>query len=414
MEKLYRLLWKILFPFLLIRLFLKGEKNPLYRQNWQERLGLRLPFIPPQSIWLHAVSVGEMNAARPFLTLLEKECPYAHFLITMTTPTGRKVAENLGLKNATLCYLPYDEFFCVRRFLRHFQPRIAFFMETEIWPEILKQLKAQSIPAILLNGRMSPQSARGYARFLKLMRPAFSCFSLLLAQSPMDGKRFQFLGAKNIVVAGNFKFDLPPNAEQIEAGECLKKSLPHKFIILAASTRKGEEALILNAFLKSSLREEALLIIAPRHVERVEEISLLAKKMVLTMEKRSQNLPLRGNLWLGDTMGEMPFYYALADAVLMGGTFLNTGGQNFIEAALCKKAIILGASTFNFAFAAKKARLMRAAVFVDNVDSAFSVLERWAKHPQELKEWQHNAQIFGDTFQGATQKTFERVKEFLK
>ena len=416
MEILYRFLFRIMIVPLLLRLYFKGKRVPQYRQNWQERLGKKLPILPKNKkiIWLHAVSVGEMNAAQAFLELFNQTYSNVHFLITMTTPTGRETAQKLPFENKTLCYLPYDCPEFVARFLKHFSPKVAFFMETEIWVEMLKQLEKQHIPAILLNGRMSAKSARNYARFSKFMRCAFANLNLIFAQSQKDARRFQFLGGKNVHVCGNFKFDLSLDSEKIQQGKMVKKNLKKPFVILAASTRNGEEALILNAFSQSSLKENALLVIVPRHVERSCEIEILAKKRNLNVEKRSNNMPTEYcQVWLGNTMGEMSFYYALSDAVLMGGTFLNTGGQNFIEAAMCDCALILGPSRFNFAFASQKAKEMQAAVFVENADNAFLVLENWAKNPQNLRDFQQKARFFAQNFGGATQKTMDLLKDFL-
>ena len=408
---------QMLAPAALIRLFFKAKKIPSYKEHIAERFGKNLPEVPKDKkiIWLHAVSVGEMNAARPLLNLLFENEANAHFLLTTTTPTGRKTAESFAPKNATICYLPYDTPKAVARFLAHFSPKIALFMETEIWPETLAQLKMRNIPAFLINARLSQKSARGYAKFAKFTRTAFQNFSAVLAQNQKDARRFRFLGAQNVQVFGNMKFDLPPDSAKIEEGLTLKKTLADKFIFAAASTREGEEALILKAFAASPLKEKALLLLIPRHVERANEIADFAKNCGLTVEKRSKNAEIPNcHVFLGDTMGEMPFFYALADAVVMGGTLCGTGGQNFIEAAQCGCAVLLGPSTFNFATAACDALQMQAAISVKNADDAIQSLQNLAENKEKCKKLQDNARRFAQSFGGAAQKTFDFLKGFLK
>ena len=413
----YKMLAQILAPLAAARLFFKAKKIPSYKKNIAERFGKNLPEVPKNKkiIWLHAVSVGEMNAARPLLKLLIENYPNAHFLISTTTPTGRKTAANFAPKNATICYLPYDTTKAVARFLTHFEPKIALFMETEIWPETLAQLKKRGIPAFLINARLSQKSARGYAKFATFTQSAFQNFSAVLAQNKKDARRLRFLGAQNVQVFGNMKFDLLPDSAKIQAGLALKKELSNKFIWAAASTREGEEALILKAFADSPLKDNALLLLIPRHVERSNEIANFAKKCGLTVEKRSKNAKIPTcHVFLGDTMGELPFFYALADAVVMGGTLCGTGGQNFIEAAQCGCAVLLGPSTFNFAAAARDALKMQAAISVKNANDAMQCLQNLAQNKEQCAAMQKNAQNFAQSFGGAAQKTFDFLKGFLK
>lgn len=413
----YQILAQILAPAAMLRLRFKAKKISSYKENRNERFGKNLPEIPQNKkiIWLHAVSVGEMNAARTLLNLLFKNYTEAHFLLTTTTPTGRKTAKSFAPKNATICYLPYDTKSAVSRFLTHFHPTIALFMETEVWPEILAQLQAHGIPSFLINARLSKKSARGYANFAKFTKTAFQNFSAVLAQNKKDARRFRFLGAQNVQIFGNMKFDLAPDSAKIAEGLNLKKTLAKKFICAAASTREGEEILILKAFAASPLKEKALLLLIPRHVERTQEIANFAKNCGLTVEFRSKNTKLLNcHVFLGDTMGEMPFFYALADAVVMGGTLCGTGGQNFIEAAQCGCAILLGPSTFNFAAATRDALKMQAAVSIKNADDAIQFLKKLAENKEKCAEMQENAKRFAQSFGGATQKTFDFLKGFLQ
>src|SRR5690606_10713356 len=250
--------------------------------------------------------------------------------------------------------LPYDTPWAVRRFLRHFQPQLGLIMETELWPNLISACKHAGIPLLLVNARLSERSARGYARFGALTRAALQELTHISAQTEDDAQRLRQLGAQDVRVSGNLKFDLQAPAAHSELAQYWRASMGGCPVVLCASTREGEEELLLTAWQKA--RPNALLVLVPRHPQRFDEVAALVEKLGLTCRRRSSNKPTAdAQVWLGDSMGEMAAYYAFADVALIGGSLLDYGSQNLIEACAAGTPVLLGPSTFNFAEAAANA-----------------------------------------------------------
>jgi 3-deoxy-D-manno-octulosonic-acid transferase len=257
-------------------------------------------------------------------------------------------------------YLPYDTPWAGQRFLRHFQPEIGIIMETELWPNLVAACHEADMPLLLLNARLSEKSARHYARFPALTRGALRQLAAIAAIGPDDAARLQALGAEGVAIFGNLKFDIEPSATQLQLGQVFRSRLGERPVFLCASTREGEEALILDEWLKvgpGGTANGPLLAIVPRHPQRFDAVAKLVEARGLKLQRRSDDQPVAAGtqVWLGDSMGEMFAYYALADVAFVGGSLLDYGSQNLIEPCAVGTPVLIGPSTFNFAAAAQDA-----------------------------------------------------------
>ena len=245
-------------------------------------------------------------------------------------------------------YVPYDYPDAVDRFFRYFSPAFGVLMETEIWPNLLAAALRRRVPVILANARLSQRSARGYGKVSALTGPAFAALSAVAAQTPGDAARIAGLGANPVSALGNLKFDVTPAPDKLALGRAWREVLGGRPVWLAASTREGEEVLVLEAWREVSATG-ALLVLVPRHPQRFAEVAALLEQSDIDFVRRSEGLPgSTTQVWLGDSMGEMAAYYALADIAFVGGSLLPFGGQNLIEAAACGCPVIVGPHTFNF------------------------------------------------------------------
>ena len=280
-------LW-LLFPYIFFRLVWRARKQPEYLRHIGERFGFYSLNSNKPVIWLHAVSVGETRATQTLVTRLKTSYPDHQILLTHTTPTGRSASEQLYGNAVLRVYLPYDYPFAVKRFLRHFQPRLGILMETEIWFNLIHACRQAGTPVLLLNARMSEKSSRGYARFSRLTLNAFDELSAVAAQTAEDAVRLAKLGAKNVSVTGNLKFDIDPPLHMFELGEQLRKQFGTKrSILLAASTRDGEEELILDALQDINI-PGLLLVVVPRHPQRFKVVAEMLKQRAIPFVLRSK------------------------------------------------------------------------------------------------------------------------------
>ncbi|MCB6182593.1 lipid IV(A) 3-deoxy-D-manno-octulosonic acid transferase [Leeia sp. TBRC 13508] len=416
---LYRIVWIILLPFALLRVWLRGKKEPAYRLHWQQRLGI-YPKFPQKKpiIWIHAVSLGETRAAQPLVISLKNKYPNHHLLITHMTATGRTAAESLYGEFATIATLPYDLSWLMSRFFQHFKPAIGIIMETEVWPALCQTAAKNGIPLALVNARLSAKSARGYQRFSALLSPALKQFSLICAQSSDDQERLSNLGANHIHVCGNLKFDVQPSDAQIELGLTFKTKLNRRPAFLFASSREGEEALILSEWKQSNLRHKAILIIVPRHPQRFDEVADCITAHELSFIKRSsivssEEIQDTVEVLLGDSMGEMGAYYTASDLCLIGGSLAPLGGQNLIEAAAYGCPSLFGPHMFNFAEASKAALTAGASKEVADVKNALLTAEQLLSDNAAILSMRNNAHQFAKAHQGATQKIVGQLAKLI-
>ncbi len=350
MRILYSLAWLFLLPVAFLYLLWRARRQPEYLRHWDERLGAA-PITPAGQplIWIHAVSVGETRACEPLARALLARHPQCRLLLTHATPTGRATGADLFGNLISQAYLPYDLPPLVERFLKRSRPDLGIIMETELWPNLFAACQARGLPLYLVNARLSERSARGYARFRRLLAPALASLRGIAAQSPADAARLGRLGAGRINITGNMKFDAPLPADTAAQAEALARLFDARFVWLAASTRQGEERLILKAWQRLD-RPDLLLVIVPRHPQRFDEVAAMMRTLDPHMVRRSEARPLKPEtrLFLGDSMGEMAAYYATCRIALIGGSLEPLGGQNPIEAAAAGCPILLGPHTWNF------------------------------------------------------------------
>ncbi|MDA9093408.1 3-deoxy-D-manno-octulosonic acid transferase [Methylophilaceae bacterium] len=352
---IYNIIVYLILPLTIIKLVYRGIKNKDYLKGWSERFAIypnseKNKWIKRKTLWIHCVSVGETKAIYRLLEQLQKKYPKAHFLITHGTPTGKKVMLPKN-KNIHRAYLPYDAFDLVKRFLKFFKPKVGILLEKEIWPNLINQCSHKKIPLLLVNGRLSNESIKNYKKLRNFYAPLLNKLSTICVQGESDKKNFEQLTSHQIQLMGNLKFDQIPPKETVQNSKKVKHDLMIKgqIVIVAASTREGEEEIILNEILKMN-KKNISLILTPRHPERFSKVENLLKSKNLKFAKRSEASSIKStpNFILGDSMDEMYMYYELANVVILGGSFFNYGSQNPIEPIKMKKPTIIGPSIFNF------------------------------------------------------------------
>jgi 3-deoxy-D-manno-octulosonic-acid transferase len=331
------------------------------------------------------------------------------------TPTGRETGRQLFGDRVLQCYLPYDFPFAVKRFLRHFKPEIGLLMETEIWFNLVQTCKGAGVPLLLVNARMSEKSALNYGRFRTLTRESLQSLSVIAAQTEADARRLVDLGAPAVKITGNIKFDVAVPQSAIDLGKNLREQFgPSRPVFLAASTREGEEALIMEALARIDI-PSLLIVIVPRHPQRFDQVAEMLAQRGIRFQRRSQNKPVaqETQVVLGDSMGEMFAYYAACDVAFIGGSLLPLGGQNLIEAAAMGKPVLIGPHTFNFAEVSELAVHADAALRVTNAEKLALTVEGLLKAPEKIKAMSVAALAFSDSHRGATERLMAMIAEVL-
>ena len=452
MLRLYSLGWLLATPLVIAYLLWRSLRQPAYLSHWSERFGFlsRTKPDPRPLIWIHAVSVGESRAAQPLVRALAARYPNTRILMTCMTPTGRETAADLFSKELgdrfVQAYLPYDYAGAPGRFLRAWRPAVGLLMETELWPNLMAAAEAEAVPVALINARLSPRSLRRGLRQRALIEPAARRLSLVLAQSPADAGRIAQFGRAVDAVTGNLKFDNAPNAALMARGRAWR-SLIGRPVLLAASTRDGEEALIWQAWRAQGQgqgqgqaaatpsvtasrpaspsasnasstepteptepTERPLLLIVPRHPQRFEAVTRAAQAAGFVVARRA-DLDDPGfdassiDLLIGDSMGEMDAWYALADCAIIGGSLLPFGSQNLIEACAAGCPVVIGPSTFNFAQAAAQALEAGAAQSVADADDAIATGLSILADASRKQAMAEAGTDFASRHRGATERT---------
>ena len=410
---LYTALGFATLPWVPLRLWWRGRREPGYRRAIGERFGRYSASAPrPPLLWIHAVSVGETRAALPLVQRLKASYPDATILLTHMTATGRETGRALFGDTVAQAWLPYDLPFAVRAFLAHFRPVAGFLLETELWPNLVAQAHAAGIPMFLVNARMSARSARGYARFASLTRPLLARLDGVAAQSPDDAARLAALGASAPVVTGNLKFDITVADDARALGaEFRLRFGAQRQVWVAASTRDGEEALILDALARTPLPRETLLVVVPRHPQRFATVVELLRSRGVPFVRRSDNAPVPADIGvvLGDSMGEMLAYYAAADLAFVGGSLLPLGGQNLLEALAAGTPVLIGPHTFNFADATAGAVVAGAALRVADTDALVGAVRELFRDPARRDAMREAAHAFHAAHRGAA----DRLRDWL-
>jgi 3-deoxy-D-manno-octulosonic-acid transferase len=421
----YQLLWHLLLPFAFIRLAWRTRHSSEYLNHFSERLGFSYgKKIAEGSVWIHAVSVGETRAAQPLIeAYLERG---ETVLLTHMTLNGRRTGAALFAKAIAAgklrqLYLPYDLCWSVANFIRAFKPKFGLLMETEAWPTVVFYCAEIGLPLFLVNARLSQRSARRVNRFGSAGRSLFQAFAGILAQTQFDADRYRSLGVKKVEIVGNLKFDVPLDSDLVQQGQAWKQELHlnQRLMICAASTRDGEEAIILKAWkdlLASNALEIApLLCLVPRHPERFSDVANQIHEAGLRFRRRTgwpemPNVDQDVDVILGDSMGEMPMYYSAADLVVMGGSLLPFGGQNLIEACAAGCPVLLGEYTYNFEQAALDAIEMGAAkrvkgeLILSESIALMEALKELLLNTAELAKMSSAATAYSIEHQGATKK----------
>jgi len=384
MRGIYSAAFLLLLPFILLRLAWRSRRNPAYRERWRQRLGCYdSPLRLNEPIWVHAVSVGEVGAAAPLVRALRERYPYAPVLVTTTTPTGYDTVTRQFGETVQHVYFPYDLPWIVRRFLRRFRPRMLLLMETELWPNVIHEARVAGIPVVLVNGRMSEQSAGRYRWLRGITAAMLGSLSRIAAQTAADATRLRSLGApaERIHITGSLKYDIHLPASVFEEGAAIRRELGiNRPIVMAGSTRPGEEEVLLDMLARLRLRHPTLLLVmAPRHPERFETVADLCRREALIVARRQsgESCGPEVDVFLVDTMGELLKFYAAADVAFVGGSLAPFGGQNVLEPAALGVPIVTGPHLFNFEEIAARLREVGALEIGTDAAALAASVSRW-------------------------------------
>ncbi|MBE8718712.1 lipid IV(A) 3-deoxy-D-manno-octulosonic acid transferase [Cellvibrio polysaccharolyticus] len=423
MRALYSLILYLALPFILLRLRLRARKAPAYALRWRERFG----FVPVLSsekpvVWLHTVSVGEFLAALPLIRQLQQD--EVQLVITTTTPTGsERVKAALG-DSVYHVYAPYDLPDCLARFMRRVQPSLMLMMETELWPNTLAACHKRVVPAVLINGRLSARSARGYQKFSALTRPMLAQLTAAGIQHRDDADRFAALGlpTERIRVTGNIKFDIQlADALRQRAAQLKEEWTDHgkRLVWIAASTHTGEDEIILDAFSRlknanTAAAQSLLLVLVPRHPERFNNVAELCEKRGFAIVRRSQGVtPAAADILVGDTMGELQLLFGASDIAFVGGSLVPNGGHNMLEPAAWQLPLNSGPHVFNFAESARLLQANNALVLAEDAAALAADTLQLIEAPALRLQRGEAALAVVENNRGALERTLQLIRQFI-
>jgi 3-deoxy-D-manno-octulosonic-acid transferase len=434
---LYGLAWLLATPLVVGYLLARARRQPAYRVHWAERWALRWAPAPAgwagaRPLWIHAVSVGETRAAQPLIEALLTADPGLRILLTHMTPTGRATGHELFVTRwpdrVHQVYLPYDLGWAAERFLARWRPCLGILMETELWPSLCAQAACHRVPVVIANARLSERSLARGLRWRALTVPALAGLQAVLAQTPADAQRLRRMGRDDVAVLGNLKFDIVPSADTValgrgwrallDAGGAARDGRP---LLLCASTRDGEEALLLRAWaaaMGAASAPRPRLLIVPRHPQRFDAVAGEVAAQGLVAVRRSQpgwpQSAAQADVLLGDSMGEMAAYVAMADAAIIGGSLLPFGGQNLIEPCALGVPVVVGPHTENFAQAADEAIAAGAARRVADAAAAIDAALALLADPAARATMGAAGTAFAQAHRGATQRTVTALGPWLR
>ena len=428
---IYSFLMRLAQPLLRRKMANRALQEPGYGLAVDERFGCytQLPETSSSLLWVHAVSLGETRTAAILLQGLRAQYPGLRILLTHGTATGRAEGQVLLQPGDLQVWQPWDTRQVVDRFFNHFKPAVGLLIETEVWPCLVAAAKTRGIPLVLVNGRMSDKSLQQALRMSPLAYPAYGALTVVYAQSSADAQRYKRLGVGVCSVFGNVKFDVAPSTSQQATGRAWRMDL-NQAVIMFASSRHGEEALFIEQIVALAHNNKGYTainsivpkcLIVPRHPQRFAEVEALVIKAGLKLSRRSSwpagpfqsAQAMQADVWLGDTLGEMPLYYAMADVALLGGSFEKLGGQNLIEAAACGCPVVMGPHTFNFSEAAELAEAAGAAKHVADMAGALAWAIQCVSNVEHQTQMSHAAIAFAAHHQGATQRTVHALAAHL-
>lgn len=411
---LYTLIFILGIPVLLLRLLWKSQGNSAYRRHWAERFGFFKAPVKTGGLWVHAVSVGETMAAVPLIREFQIRFPDLPIVITSTTPTGRACAKSIFHDEIFQVYFPYDLTSCIQRFLKKLQPKLLVVMEKELWLNCFSICHQHLIPIYIVNASLSRHSLQGYQRFKTLTRQLLTCITMVFAQSETDADRFLALGIdpKRLMITGNMKFDMVVK-EGLEAeGKKYRETFGNRPVWVAASTHTGEEEQILMAFRQILQKtKNTLLILVPRHPERFGTVATLVAEHGYSVVTRSSGLPVTENtqVLLGDTMGELTFFYALSDVAFVGGSLVAVGGHNTLEPAALGVPVIVGPHVDNYRDITKLLLSAGALVRVSDTGELAKTVLEYFSNPQKHQQAGLSAKKVVVKNRGAVKQTVDCI-----
>lgn len=420
MRFLYNLIIHLYLPVVLARLLLRGSRNRAYLGRIGERFGRYSKSTERYDVWIHAVSVGEVNAAGPLARALARKHPSIRILVTTMTPTGADQARMAMKGSIDHLYLPYDFPFAVRRFLDHCRPRMAIMMETEIWPNFIHHCRRRGIPLLIANLRLSERSFAKYSRLLPFTRSVFREVSWFAVQTAADQRRVaRLLGYDdNITRTGNIKFEINLPASLREIAQVIRREWgTERTVWVAGSTHEGEEEIIIDVF--KNVREHhpaLLLVLVPRHPERFDATFRLLQKHRLNVVRRSMHdgpLDEDVDAYLGDTMGELPVFFAACDIAFVGGSLVEIGGHNILEACALGKPVVFGPHMFNFLEIGQMVTEREAGIQVSDRYELETVIQQLVEDANLRYACGQRGMALVEDEQGALQGTMNIVERFL-
>jgi len=420
MRYFYTVLLYMMVPVFVFRLMLKSRKNPAYRERWKERFGYFETAPLKNVIWIHAVSVGEARATQLLVKQLRSARPDCTIVVSTTTPTGAEHVHALYGDEVTHLYFPYDLQGAIQRWLKHINPCLLILMETEIWPNLISACKKRGIAVVLANARMSEKSAKGYARLGDFTAKVLSCINLIAAQSSADADRFIALGypQSQIQITGSVKFDMRQPAIVQEQSEAIRRLLgAGRPIWIAASTREGEEEAVLAAHARVLEKLPlALLLLVPRHPERFDKVAQFCEQKGFAVVRRSSGRPCldQHQIFVGDSMGELAIFYQTADIAFVGGSLVDTGGQNIMEPASVGLPVLFGPSMFNFAAISEMMLCAEAAVRVEDAQTLADQVVAWLSDASERARIGENGRRMVEENRGATDRLVSFILPLIK
>ena len=409
---IYTLLLYLSLPIAILKLIAKERKSPFRKAKLKNQLG----FVTKTSgkvIWVHCVSVGEFNAARPLIDQILDIYPEHKLVITTTTITGAEAVRNHYQDRVIHYFFPFDLPFIVGPFVNKINPVACILLETEIWPNLINNLNKKAIPVMLINARLSERSLNKYQKFSsKLVQKTINQLTLIGSQNDPSSERFLSLGAlpDKVVTVGNLKFD-SNEKDNPNTTQSLQQMIGQRRVVVFASTREGEEKKIIQSYVNLKDKFDALLIIVPRHPERFDEVFNLIVDSSLKVKRRSDGLGCDESIQvlLGDSMGELLSYYSVCDIAFIGGSLIDTGGQNMLEAAAASKPILFGPSVFNFEKIAQLFLEKDAAIQVGDADDLMKTISALLLDDTKRQKLGENAKNSFEKNRGAVDRLLKLI-----